>query len=490
VRIRATTCDQDENSIERKEKSMNRTILRVAVSSACFIQMLSAGDNAVDVRHTVVVESGEAAPAGGIYVPFSFLNLSFNARHAIAFDAVLTGPPFMPGIFVADGKTISTIALGATPSPAGPSFGSVLDPFISRDGAVIFVDQAEDIFRSDGKTIISLARVGDSAPDGGIVTQLGQHMVNDAGVVAYFAGLSGPGATQAILRTAGPRTATIARDDMAPPTGGRFTALGNLNMNNAGQVAFNAEMTGGLADHGVFRGQGGNLTPVFVTHQTAPGGGTIDDCGDTHINSHGQVLATCTLTETPSVQSVLVGDGTRAVVVAMIGGPAPKGGNYARFTSAALNDRGEVAFQARLTTGASGMFRVDGLRTTTLALSGMSAPGTSATFQSFGDLVFLGNDGRVMFAAKLTTGVGGVDSSNNKGIWIGTSERDLRLLVRTGEMIGGKVLTGLPFDGSDASGHSLLMNENSVLWRGSFGLTKAVIVSEIHGDDDRGKNED
>jgi hypothetical protein len=83
-----------------------------------------------------------------------------------------------------------------------------------------------------------------------------------------------------------------------------------------------------------------------------------------------------------------------------------------------------------------------------------------------------------------------VDSSNNKGIWIGTSERDLRLLVRTGEMIGGKVLTGLPFDGSDASGHSLLMNENSVLWRGSFGLTKAVIVSEIHGDDDRGKNED
>jgi hypothetical protein len=469
---------------------MNRTISHVVVSAACFIQMLSGGDNARNVRHTVLVQSGDAAPAGGIYIPFSFVNLTFNAHHTIAFDAVLTGPPFMPGIFVANGKTISTIALAVSPSPAGPSFGSVLDPFLTRDDAVIFIDDAGDIFRSAGKTIASVARVGDPAPGGGIVTQLGQHVVNDAGAAAYFAGLSGSGATQAILRTAGTRTAAIARDDVAPPTGGRFTALGNLGINNGGQVAFNAEMTGGLAEHGVFRGEGGNLTPVFVTHQTAPGGGTIDDCGDTKINSHGQVLTTCTLIENPIVQSVLVGDGTRAVAVAMLGAPAPRGGNYAQFSRTALNDRGEVALQARLTTGASGMFRGDGLRTTTLALSGMSAPGTSGTFQSFGDPVVLGDDGRVMFAAKLTTGVGGVDSSNNKGIWIGTSERDLRLLVRTGEMIGGKLLTGLPFDGSDANGHSLLMNENSVLWRGSFGLTKAVIASELTGHDDGVKNED
>jgi hypothetical protein len=34
------------------------------------------------------------------------------------------------------------------------------------------------------------------------------------------------------------------------------------------------------------------------------------------------------------------------------------------------------------------------------------------------------------------------------------------------------------------------MTENSVLWRGSFGLSKAVIVSEIPGEGDRGNEKD
>ena len=261
-------------------------------------------------------------------------------------------------------------------------------------------------------------------------------------------------------------------------------------MNNSGRVAFNSEMTGGSADHGIFRGDGGYLTPVFVTHQAAPGGGTVEDCGAPQINARGQVMAICLLTNSASPAGILVGDGSDAAAMALIGTPAPNGGNYDFFTSMPrLNDSGEVAFQARLTGGTIGMFRSDGKRTTTLALSGTSAPGTTGTFQSFGDLFELGNDGRVAFAAKLAVGVGGVDSSNNIGIWIGTSNEDLRLVVRTGGVIGGKVLTGLPFDSSSVAGHPLQLNENSVLWRGSFGPAKAVVVSGFT-DDDGGNEED
>jgi hypothetical protein len=90
----------------------------------------------------------------------------------------------------------------------------------------------------------------------------------------------------------------------------------------------------------------------------------------------------------------------------------------------------------------------------------------------------------------LAIGVGGVDSSNNIGIWVGTSDEDLQLLVRTGEVIGGNVLTDLPFAGFSAGGHPLDMNENSLLWRGNFGTAKAIIVSRIPGDNDASNQED
>ena len=95
------------------------------------IQVLSAADTRSEVRHTIIAESGAATPAGGHYSPFSFLNARLNAQHAVAFDAFVIGPQFTSGVFVGDGTTTSTIALGASPDPATPSFGSVLNPFIS-----------------------------------------------------------------------------------------------------------------------------------------------------------------------------------------------------------------------------------------------------------------------------------------------------------------------------------------------------------------------
>jgi hypothetical protein len=461
-------------------------LLLPALSTLPIAQRLRAIAETDAVQHTIIAQSGGASPAGGTYLAFSFFNATLNARHQVAFDAVISGSPATTGVFAGDGQTTAAIALGINFDPTSPSF--VSNPSIMSNGDVVFEVNGTDIFTGHGKSIVPLARDGDAAPGGGTLTPFaGTRGVNDQGAVAYVAGLNGTTASQGIFRSDGKETVTIARDDTSPPTGGSFTLFSNAAMNDRGQVTFFAEMNGGSADFGIFRGDGGDLTPVFVANQVAPGGATFADFGDPVINRHGQVAAFASLTNSTSRLGLFVGDGTDAVAIALEGQPAPSGGTYrdasgrdAFIGPLRLNDRGEVAFNARLagSTSSNGIFRGNSERTTTIALAGTAAPGTTGEFQSFDDFK-LGIDGRVAFIGTLALGVGGVNTSNNKGIWIGKSSEDLQLVVRTGDIVGGTVLTRLPQFGQ---GHQFDLNENDVLWVGNFGLAKAVVLSRIPGE--------
>jgi hypothetical protein len=436
------------------------------------------------MRHTIVAVSGSPAPAGGNYL--FFLNARLSPRPEVVFDAFLGGPSHT-GVFLGRGRTTSAIALGGNPDPAAGNFGFVGNPFITRNGNVVFEDNVTSIFTSNKREFVRLVQDGDPAPGGGTMTPLA-HATNDHGAIAYLARVSDSPATQGIFRTDGTGTVAIARDDIGAPTGGSFTFLFEPIINNRGQVAFGAELSGGAADYGIFRGDGGSLVPVFVANQIAPGGGTFTDFGIPVLNAPGQIAALGLLTDSASSIGLFLGDGTSAVAIALEGQSAPKGGNYGSripFPGAfRLNDRGEVAFHARLVGGTSteGIFRGDGERTTTVALAGSIAPGTNGTFAQFHDIK-LRNSGRVAFIATLAVGVGGVDFSNNMGIWIGTSEKDLRLVVRTGEIIDGNVLTTLPTD--DGGRNQFDMNENAVVWIGSFqSPIRAVVLSQILGEND------
>lgn len=457
-----------------------RLVLSPAIVAISFAPMLAA-DAQIEVRHTIVAASGAEAPAGGNYLPL-FVNARWNTRHEVAFDGFVNGPPITTGVFIGNGRTASSIVLGTSPDPAAPSFGFVGNPFITETGDVVFQANSSDIFVSDARTIVPLVRAGDRAPGGGTLTPSAPFAANDHGMVVYPASISGSTATRGIFRVTGTQTVPIVRDDSEVPTRGRFSFLGDPVINVRGQVAFFAEMIGGLTDFAIFRGEGGDLMPVFAANRIAPGGETFEDFGNPVINRDGQVATVATLSGA-SRRGLFVSDGTDAVAVALQGQPAPKGGTYGEtdpFRGAIrLNDRSEVAFVARLTggTSSSGIFRGNGARTTTIALAGMTAPGTTGTFESFDDIK-LGIDGRVAFIATLEVGLGGVDSSNNRGIWIGTSDEDLHMVVRTGEVIGGSVLTGLPFFNQ---GNRFDMNQNGVLWVGGFGPATAIVVTRVVG---------
>jgi hypothetical protein len=374
------------------------------------------------------------------------------------------------------------IALGGNVDPTAGNFSFVSTPFLTTTGHVIF-DAGASIVRGDGNGNVVLVQNGDAAPGGGSLVRT-SHAVNSQGVIAFGAFVTGGVINEGIFRYDGGHTIALALDNRPAPTGGTFLFFSKPVIDERGQVAFFAGTTGGSADFGIYRGDGTNITTIFAANQPAPGGGTFVDFGEPVINKHGQVLALASLDNAAGPFGVVVGDGTDTVAIATSGQTAPKGGIYAtdvalQFLGRVLNDRGQVAFAAFLKGGTSqsGIFRGDGVTTTPIALQGTSATGTTGTFASFGDIK-IGDDGQVAFIATLTTGVGGVDASNNIGIWVGTSETDLHLVARSGQVIAGKTLTR-PL----SLGPRQINSERPIVWIGRFAGNSTAIVSSDVGED-------
>jgi hypothetical protein len=433
------------------------------------VQFASATGAHAQVRHTIIAASGEPAPAGGTYG--NFLNtISLNTRGQVAFDVRLGGPS-ATGVFVSNGTTTSTIALGGNPDPAAGNFVFVSAPSLTTSGDVIF-NGSTGIFRGNGTTNVPLVQDGDPAPGGGNLIIGGTGFAaNSRGLIAFGTFVNGGAATEGMFRNDGFNTTAIALDGTPAPTGGTFLFFSAPAIDELGRVAFFAGTAGGSADFGIYRGDGENINTIFAANQPAPGGRTFIDFSDPIMNKHGELLV---LSQLDNGSGLFFHDGRDAVAIALSGDGAPTGGTYTSFFGPlTLNDRGQTAFEAKLSGGTSGIFRGDRTTVTPIVLRGAAAAGTTGTFDTFGDLK-IGKDGSVVFIATLTIGAGGVDASNNVGIWIGTSNSDLHLVARTGQSIAGKTLTR-PLTLAE-----LDMDQHSIVWLGRFaGHATAIVSSDL-----------
>lgn len=443
------------------------TLARRAISTLIALTLaLSAIGTQAQVRHTIIAAAGDAAPAGGNYRDF-FDTLATNARGQVVFSGLLGGPSGT-GVFVSDGVTTSAIALGGNPDPAAGNFSFVSIPSLTTRGDVIF-NGGTGIFRGDGKSTIPLVQNGDPAPGGGsLIPRV--YAANSHGQIAVVTFVTNGVSTEGVFRNDGVHSEAIALDGNPAPTGGTFLFFSAPAIDDSGRVAFFAGLNGGSADFGIYRGDGESTTTIFAANQTAPGGSTFIDFSDPIVNKHGEVLALAFL---DNGAGLFLHNGRDVIAIAFSGQTAPTGGQYSNFFGPlTLNDRGQTAFAARLTgsNSTSGIFRGDGTATTAIALQGTAAPGTTGTFSTFGDLK-IGKDGRVAFIATLTVGVGGVDVSNNVGIWAGTSEADLHLVARAGQIIAGKTLT------RPLNLGQLEIKDRPIVWRGRFLESSSAIVA-------------
>lgn len=200
-------------------------------------------------------QSQDAPDDGGKFDGFG--RPTVNDAGQVAFGGVLTNNS--EGIFRGDDATLVQVARTGQAAPGGGNFTTFLAPALNDVGQVAFTggvttDGTNDlggVFRGDGATLVQIAREGQSAPDGNgtFATGLGVPTVNDAGQVVFhgrFTGTSGGDTDDSsILRGDGLTLEQVVREGQASPDGnGVFAGFIDPALNDAGQVAFFAILTG------------------------------------------------------------------------------------------------------------------------------------------------------------------------------------------------------------------------------------------------------
>ena len=253
----------------------------------------------------------------------------------------------------------------------------------------------------------------------------------------------------------------IARTGQAAPDGnGSFSSLYIPSLNDAGQVAFFAIFTGtsggGSDNSGIYRSGGttDGLTQIVREGQTAPDGNGRFSLFDISpvLNDAGQTAFNATLTGTSSDAGIFLSDDTASGLtqIARAGQVVPGGnGSFSGFFGPALNDAGQAGFYARLTgtSGGSsddiGIFRGDGTLIDQVARTGDAAPGgggdSDGVLSAFVSRLALNEEGQVAFLADIDLGDGG-SINDERGLFFHDDQLGLISVIRTGDAFGGSTI--------------------------------------------------
>lgn len=377
---------------------------------------------------TPIVLRGEAAP--GTASTFLDFELPFSiTENGAAFVADLSGINGGNDAVYADvGAGLELVALSGAPAPGfpGASYADLGRVQLNASGKVVYygstwdgVTGDEALFRwASGNTTV-LLKEGDAAPSPGIVfASFNSPSLDDAGVVVFWGDTDevGVGSYQEGIfeLSGGVVTALVWGDDTAPGTGGgEFGSLGAPHLNAAGDVAFAATVTGGSAQHGIFRASGGALEALVLQGDVLPGtgGGTADwlDFSRIDMNAAGTVAFVADVVGASVVRGVFTISAGVITPVALNGDVAPgSGGAVFDFLrrNVAIDEAGEVAYRSDLSGGSAsqGLFRGG----TAVALLGEPLPGTGGGFVgTMSERPAMTASGATGFKTNVFQGVGG-----------------------------------------------------------------------------------
>ena len=271
----------------------------------------------------------------------------------------------------------------------------------------------------------AVAIIGDPAPGGGGFAGFNVESLpifapaNVRGEVAFFATLlRGHGGEGIFLSSRGGVRKVALEGDVVPRVG-TLSGFGKHPipaLNEGGDVAFAAAVSGGKTVEGIFLWSRGRVQPVLLTGSPAPGisGGTLSGIDSPALNDRGDLAFLTTIRrgrETSEAIYARIGGKLRKIVAQ--GDPAPAGGSFAGFGPPALNNKGAVGFAAAVEGRAvpGGIFLVEGDTLRMVAGAGDDSP-EGGIFFKFAERFSLSDAGVIAFNALLR------DASSPGGLFL------------------------------------------------------------------------
>ena len=355
---------------------------QVAFQSGLFAGTSTSGifTGTVGSVQTVALQ-GTAAPAGG---NFSTLNKpTLNDAGQMAFLGTMTGGSSTNGVFTGTAGSLQAVALQGAAAPAGGNYNTLFDPVQNQSGVLAFQSSltggsaSGGIFTGTPGQVQAVAVAGTAAPSGGNFGNMASNggykpTINNSGKVAFYSPLTGGSSTGGLFAGTPGSVQTVALVGSAAPSGGKYLIFSySPVINDAGQVAFEAPLTGGSANAGIFVGTPGSLQTLALQNDAAPGGGTYSSLGVPVINGLGQVAFTTEFNGSDALYAGVPGNVQLIVragdVIDVDPGPGvdnrtvdrlsfstASGSSYGWGTD--FNDAGLLVYRLRFTDNTSGIF--------------------------------------------------------------------------------------------------------------------------------------
>ena len=301
-----------------------------------------------------------------------------------------------------------------------------------------------------------IARRGGQAPGmpiGAVFSDFFTPTLNNAGQVAYGAFLeTGPGGVtvddnNGIWRDS---SLVVREGNAAGGTTGVYSSLGTPILNDSGQIAHRSSLVLGIGGVTVDNNSGIWRDNTLIAREGNAAGGTsgvFSSFGSPTFNAVGEIAYEGVLRQGVGGVTSANDNGIwrNSSLIEREGSAAAgvSGGVFSSFDNPTINASGQIAYLAFLQTGPGGVTSDDNVgiwraNNTLIAREGATAPGTTGVYSSFGVPV-INDANQVAFFAILRSGIGGVASDNNTGIW-----RDTTRIAREGSTAGGT--SGALFD--------------------------------------------
>jgi hypothetical protein len=274
----------------------------------------------------------------------------------------------------------------------------------------------EGIFLADAGHVTKVAAFGDSLPGGGTLSEFGAHplpSLNQAGHVAFTAEIAGGRATEGVFLSGadGLQVIALAGDDAPNVPAGVFVEFDAPALNDNDELAFVAEVRRGrdLLDV-LYFWNGRRLQRVLAEgDRLLRIGGVMDKIGGAALNNSGVIAFPGAIFKGPTLGGIFVA-GTRDLrLLVGAGDRAPSGAMILRFSErVAIDDEGSVAFGAYLGDKAltkEAVLRIGPVGLAEIAVEGASAPG-GGRYAGFGPWPTMAPGGRTAFVAALDGGPG------------------------------------------------------------------------------------